>query len=184
MMLSEEYTKAEFFDRLDRDLSRRAELENKLSVSVDNRCTFTPGINQRSKNLKARSSYELSKGDFQRRENKKTQIRLKTEQEALQGMTFQPEITKRAQSAGKSRLQLRSDSSLFLEKYKLDQEKAAENRIKKMNEKRLHELDGCTFTPLTKECPSYVKRIAKSMAIVRAARASANPVKNTRPQWK
>ena len=41
--------------------------------------------------------------------------------------------------------------------------------LKKRHEE---EMDGCTFSPKTVECPAYVKRIAKSMAVVRAARTS------------
>ena len=183
MMLSEQYSKGEFLDRLDRDINRRSDFEAKLSVSVDNNCTFTPGINSKSKALPSRSSYDLSKGDLQRRENKQRMIRLKTEQELQSTLTFRPQISKRAQSAGKSYLELNSDSSIFLEKLKIEREKLEEKRMSELNQRRMHELDGCTFQPETKECPSYVKRIAKSMALVRAARAENNTEK-VKPQWR
>ena len=181
--LSEQYVKGEFLDRLEKDLSRRNELENKLSVSVDNNCTFTPGINAKSKHLKPRSSYEMSKGDFQRKENHQRQIRLKAEQETLQDMTFKPEITSKAKSSAKSKLKLSTDGPSFLDKYKNDQQKAHEKRLYELNEKRKVELEGCTFQPQTIDCPSYVKRIAKSMAIVKAAR-SEHLNQKVKPQWR
>ena len=36
------------------------------------------------------------------------------------------------------------------------------------------ELELCTFSPVTIDCPSYVKRIAMSMAAVKAAAAGQN----------
>jgi len=185
MDMSAQFSQGEFLDRLGRDISRRTDAEAKHSVSVDNNCTFTPGINAKSKNLPARSVYEMSKGDLQRKENKHRMVRLKTEQEALAGLTFQPEISQRARSAGRSRLQLSTDSSLFLEKYRIDQEKLDEKRRSEQNERKQHELDGCTFQPRTKECPSYVKRIAKSMALARAIKPpTLPPYAAMKPDWK
>ena len=46
----------------------------------------------------------------------------------------------------------------------------------------------CTFMPTTRECPSYVRRIAKSMAIVREAREkeirASGVAEKDKPQWK
>ena len=40
------------------------------------------------------------------------------------------------------------------------------------------ELELCTFSPQTIDCPSYVKRIAKSMAAVKAAAVANKGNKN------
>jgi hypothetical protein len=43
----------------------------------------------------------------------------------------------------------------------------------------------CSFTPKTRECPAYVKRIAKSMATIKAAKASESSVAGSeKPLWK
>ena len=44
-----------------------------------------------------------------------------------------------------------------------------------------------TFSPKTTECPEYVKRIAKSMSIVKAARNNTSNMldnSNIKPDWK
>ena len=186
VMLSEQYVKGEFFDRLEKDLSRRNELEEKLSVSVDHNYTFTPGINPRSKKLKPRSVTEMSKGDVARRSTHQRQIREKAEQETLEGMTFQPEITRLAKSSARSKIQITDDEQSFLEKYRKDQQKAEEKRLYEMNKRREDELKDCSFHPETTVCPSYIKRIAKSMAMVKAARAEHKNLRkmNAKPQWR
>lgn len=127
----------------------------------------------------------MSGGDLQRKENKQRMIRLKMEQEALEGITFSPEITRYAKQGGKkSKLQLSTDSCIFLEQYHRDREKKDEKIRDELMDRRERELEGCTFQPTTRECPQYVKRIAKSMAIVRAARAEAVPETASKPQWK
>ena len=183
-MLSEQYVKGEFFDRLDKDLSRRNELDQKLSVSVDNNCTFTPGINPRSKKMKSRSYTELSKGDVTRRATHHRQIREKTEQETFEEMTFQPEITRYAKNNAKSKINLADDEHSFLVKYRRDQQKAEEKRLFEMSKRREDELRDCSFHPETTVCPSYIKRIAKSMAVVKAARAEHKSQRQNRPQWR
>ena len=184
VMLSEQYVKGEFFDRLDKDLSRRNELDQKLSVSVDNNCTFTPGINPRSKKMKSRSYTELSKGDVTRRATHHRQIREKTEQETFEEMTFQPEITRYAKNNAKSKINLADDEHSFLVKYRRDQQKAEEKRLFEMSKRREDELRDCSFHPETTVCPSYIKRIAKSMAVVKAARAEHKSQRQNRPQWR
>jgi len=39
----------------------------------------------------------------------------------------------------------------------------------------------CTFTPRTREPPAYIVRMARSMAVARAARPAAPPA---RPGWR
>ena len=155
-------------------------------VSVDHNCTFTPGINPRSKKLKPRSVTEMSKGDVARRSTHQRQIREKAEQETLEGMTFQPEITKLAKSSARSKIQITDDEQSFLQKYRKDQQKAEEKRLYEMNKRREEELRDCSFHPETTVCPSYIKRNAKSMAMVKAARAEHKNLRkmNAKPQWR
>ena len=57
------------------------------------------------------------------------------------------------------------------------------------NDRRESDLEGCRtkaglFQPVTKECPEYVKRIAKSYKKIRAARAEASPKAQLKSCWK
>ena len=66
------------------------------------------------------------------------------------------------------------------------QQKAEEKRLYEMNKRREEELRDCSFHPETTVCPSYIKRIAKSMAMVKAARAEHKNLRkmNAKPQWR
>ena len=54
--------------------------------------------------------------------------------------------------------------------YKTDLDKKQGKRLDILQQKEDEKVAECTFTPQTTECPSYIKRIAKSMQVVRAAR--------------
>jgi hypothetical protein len=43
-------------------------------------------------------------------------------------------------------------------------------RKKILAQRQQEELDKCTFVPKTKECPAYVKRIARSLSIVKKSK--------------
>ena len=70
-------------------------------------------------------------------------------------------------------------------RYREKQAGLDEKRRQQQLEQEEKELDGCTFTPQTRDCPAYVKRIAKSMQIVKAAR-QADPNLNiaAKPDWR
>jgi hypothetical protein len=53
--------------------------------------------------------------------------------------------------------------------------------------KEEEESKDCTFSPKTIDCPEYVKRIAKSMAIVKSARNTSDftsDINMVKPEWK
>jgi hypothetical protein len=61
--------------------------------------------------------------------------------------------------------------------------KQQENERQKILEQReKEELQACTFEPKTKDCPAYVKRIARSLSVVRKSQAADE--QPSRPQWK
>merc|ERR1711885_75013 len=101
-------------------------------------------------------------------------------------MTFQPEITKKAKNSARSKLKITDNEQSFLEKYRVDKMRAEETRLYEMNKRREEELKDCSFQPETTVCPSYIKRIAKSMAMVKAARAEHknHRMRDARPQWR
>ena len=45
-------------------------------------------------------------------------------------------------------------------------------------------LKECTFAPEIHEAPAYVKRIAKSMALTRAARLPLKDASSAKPDWR
>jgi FAD synthase len=116
-------------------------------------------------------------------------MRLRCEQKELSELTFQPEISKKATKMGKTIVaaKLSEDPSKIIEWAKNEELKKEESRMQQLKEKEVKELETCTFAPQTKDCPAYIKRIAKSMAVVKAARSSDQTSvyqSASKPTWK
>lgn len=155
-----------------------------MEIASESNCTFQPKINKKSERLAARSPFDMSLGDSKRQETNRRLLKLEREQAALSGSTFKPKISTLAKELGKSHLQLSSEKTNFLEKYHeqlLEREKERQLELQRREEA---EREGCTFVPETRDCPAYVKRIAKSMAIVKAARGNSSVYSEEKPQWK
>lgn len=172
--MSENHFKGDFLDRLERDVLRRNDSENRLLASSrsDNGCTFQPSILEKSERLRSRSSYEMSRGDLLKRETNHRMMKLRLDREELNELTFKPEISYLAKNT-ESALRLKENPSYFLEYHKSSQSRRNQMKEKEMSVREEDELKSCTFFPVTIECPSYVKRIARSMAAVKAAAAQS-----------
>lgn len=179
-------------ERVRRDVINRKtkETNNKIEQNAkDVSCTFKPQISSKSAQLRPRSSYELSKGDLLKRESAQKLNKVRTEQEQLAAATFQPVISKYATKKQiKSKLNLTQPPGEFMEEYQRDLEKKQQTRESLLQQKNAEETKECTFKPQTTECPSYIKRIAKSMQVVRAARklneANKSPDQKPPSTWR
>lgn len=185
---SEKTSELDFMTRNQIEIERRRALEQQKQLSVgDENCTFRPKINSKSNEVRSRSIFELSTADHQRKENNRRALQLEAEQNELVNMTFQPKISNRGKREGKSVLQLSSDNSQFVEWLKQNNLKKEQKRLEIMREREEAEARDCTFSPKTTECPAYVKRIALSMSIVKAARNSTSELLDpeaSKPQWR
>lgn len=145
----------------------------------DPNCTFKPQILAKSENLRPRSVYELSRGDAVKREANQKMTKLRSEQEQLAEVTFQPVISKYAEkSHSKSLLNTNKNPKEFLDHYHREQTKLKDARVTSAKVREKKELEGCTFTPKTTACPAYIKRIAKSMQVVKASRRLSAEAQN------
>ena len=140
----------------------------------DTQCTFKPAILPQSEALRPRSVYELSRGDSLRRDSQLKLNKIRNEQEQLATATFQPVISKYAETKSKSLLNVTQNPGEFLEKYQKEQDRKKEERENIIKQREQQALEGCTFAPKTIQCPAYIKRIAKSMQIVKASRRLSN----------
>lgn len=179
--IADRHHKGEFIDRVQRDLLRREESEKKNHVRPPD-FTFTPTVTEKANSMRSKSLFELSRGDYHKKETNQKLIRLKYEQEELANMTFQPKISELAQEKAKSVLQLKNNPSGFLERHKLELDKQRKHQTEMKLQKQKQELESCTFQPATKECPAYIKRIAKSLAIVKSVKNEEEIP--SKPQWK
>ena len=156
----------------------------RAAVSADENCTFAPHINTRSERLRGRTVFEMSRGDMLKRDTTNRMMRLRSDQEELSEMTFKPEITTKAKKINEASKVSIKDTEKFLEMAKEKAQRKEGERLAELEKRERAEIDSCTFAPQTKECPAYVRRIAKSMAVVRAARANDSEPQVGRPTWK
>lgn len=179
-------SQGDFLDRVERDVLSRKDKLAKFEQGKELDISFAPKINSKSTKLRPRSSYELSSGDLLRKETNYRMSRLRLEQEQSVELTFQPEISKKAAVEGKSVIKAATVSTgQFVEWYKETRKKFDDKRVKAIEDRKQKELEACTFAPTTKSCPSYVKRIAKSMAIIKAAKnLDISRQSNNKPDWK
>jgi hypothetical protein len=98
-------------------------------------------------------------------------------------MTFRPALTPKA-NVVKSMLKVNEDPDRIIQWYGEKLERQEQERQRIFEERAQEELKDCTFNPQTKECPSYVKRIAKSMQVVKAARAAEQASMRSKPEWR
>lgn len=185
-MVDKRFKNTDFINRLERDLQKRTANEEGLSRSAHDALkeeTFKPKINSKSEKLQGRSPFEMSRGDMFRKDTTARLTKLQQEQEEMEITTFKPKYYTSKSQQKPSKLGLAQDPTQFLERYK---ENLAEHKNLCEQEKKRREDEEfaeCSFTPKTVDCPEYVRRIAKSMAIVKAAKSSQLPVDN-KPDWR
>lgn len=169
-------------ERVERDNQRRIhENIKKQTAAVAEKSTFNPELSAKANRMRPRSSYEMSRGDLLKKETNQRLLKLRMEQEELKKLTFKPEVSKMAQNS-RSTLKLKEDPNGYIQRYtKAEQDKDA-FRASMLQQKEQNERLDCTFQPMTKECPAYVKRIARSLSIVKAARTVEAPP--SRPEWR
>ena len=159
----------------------------KSQHDAQHECTFAPELTEKTKQLAegGRSVVELSKGDHLKRETGRKMLKLMHEQEQLKLLTFHPELVASSNAALKAQsvLKIATDPDNYLERLSKDMKKKKEAIRKKQQEQENKDLDECTFVPQTSECPGYIKRIARSMALTKTVTASAqeDPAK---PDWR
>ena len=170
-----------FMQRLAKDALRKehGKMKQKAEIARLESCTFKPNILASSRARPARSYTELSRGDSLKRETAARLMKLKAEQDELEGLTFQPKLNP---SNARSRLNILNDPDSYLERIQKQEENFSIRRRKALQEQEMKEFAECTFHPQINDAPSYIKRIAKSMALARDARP--NTKKRELPEWK
>lgn len=157
----------------------------KAQYEVDPECSFKPTLTNKSHELAegGRSVVELSRGDHLRKETTQKLLRLRKEQEELATLTFAPVVkhtTALARNAD-SRIKINSEPETYLERLQKDMKKKKSKIKTRQQQIEAKELEECTFIPQTSDCPGYIKRIARSMALTKQA-PTVNA--NDQPDWR
>ena len=186
MQLSDRNSKGEFLDRVERDALRRAENERNLSQHWERTPTFRPQILPKSSKLRSRSVHELSEGDYIKLEQSHRMLKHRTQRELMAELTFTPKISTRANEAKSFFSQAEYSNISIVDIYQTNLKRRESQRKEMLGQRSEEELQKCTFSPKTKRCPDYIKRIAKSMALVRAAKQAELERSKVfeKPQWK
>jgi hypothetical protein len=135
----------------------------------DQECTFRPVINRNARTRKARGPEAMSVGDAMKKEALQQAIKMQVEKESLEGVTFKPTISKPAQKL-QGRVTVTSDPDAFMKRLQAEKERKLQREEQLRLEKEKKELQECSFQPEVHEAPAYVKRIARTMRIVRGPR--------------
>lgn len=186
--MSERNSRGAFLERVERDHLRRVEHEDQAEKQalVDSEGTFQPKLFTRNK-LLGRSVYEMSQGDYLKAEQKLRLLKYRTERELLSELTFEPHLSKHSLAYGKSVFdrakELNSSvSDLYVSTLSNLQKQRGEQEKLRIEQ----DLAGCTFTPKTTKCPAYIKRIARSVSVSRAAKKAELEKSqiHEKPLWK
>ena len=144
VVVSPHTRQGEFLDRVERDVLRRNDAEQKAFTAKDFSCTFQPQLSKKVDKMKARSVYEMSRGDLLRRETSAKMMKLRIEREEMEQLTYQPEISRMGKKV-QSSLKLREDPAFFLQHYKGLESGRARRREMERQHRIQQEMENCTF---------------------------------------
>ncbi|GMI04562.1 hypothetical protein TrLO_g113 [Triparma laevis f. longispina] len=186
--LTQDRKQEDFLKRLKQYQVRKDHQQIKLQAqhNTDPECTFRPALNSKSNNLAegGRSVVELSRGDHLRKETTQKMLRLRHEQSQMKELTFAPQVNhsnKVARNAT-SRLKIVEDPDNYLSRLQQSAKNRKDVLRRKAQELEMKTLQECTFRPETSECPGYIKRIARSMALTKVDRQES--IEAGKPEWK
>lgn len=121
--------------------------------------------------------------------SKLDRLRKEREGEELKDSRPSPQISSYARQNGKSKLGkvLHSMPHESYVNQLREEEMRREMRRQQLSQsEREKEMEECSFQPKTTKCPSYIKRIAKSMSIAKRMREETESLKQdtNRPEWR
>jgi hypothetical protein len=187
LKMAKENLNSSFLERTRQAAMRKeqANMQRKAHARAsDPEHTFQPRINSSSRRLPPRSVDDMSRGDAMRRETAVRMMKLKLDQDKLAGLTFQPKTTRKGQYADvEGRLRVTSEPETYIERVQREAQLLSEKQRRALEDAEREEFSECTFQPEVHDAPAYVKRIARSMALTRAARG-AGSVAEEKPQWR
>ncbi|KAG9394363.1 hypothetical protein J8273_4004 [Carpediemonas membranifera] len=120
--------------------------------------SFTPSIQERSRQMRGRSAMELSVIDPMKAQVRRDQARRAKEQAEAEEATFTPKIVSRC---AKSRLgAMLQDPAQYLQQLSASAQAKEEERQRVFAQREEAELEGCSFRPTINECPAFMKNVA------------------------
>lgn len=143
-------------------------------------CTFTPKINKKSAALESRSVADLCHGDLLHRQATHASLKLQMDQEEIADLSFRPQLNKYLPPTGK--LKILTEPETYIQRMHDSENDYSERKRRALEDTEREEIAACTFQPKIHGAPSYVTRIAASMALTKASRKDGRS--EPKPSWK
>jgi hypothetical protein len=166
------------FEQRNQDLLKKRQ-EQGLLVE---KASFAPTITPQGRASRHRSVEELCYGDAERKQKKLEG--LKKLYEAEEARNYQQSLVPFPPSEASSRLRLLDESDSYLERIKQAREHRAIRAENERLKREAEELAECTYAPAIREAPEFVRRVARSMAIIRAQRTLEETEKEKKLDWR
>eukprot|EP00762_Andalucia_godoyi_P001871 ANDGO_06008.mRNA.1 hypothetical protein H257_02968 len=164
----------DFFRRQQRNAESKAPVSGVPENSSAPDITFQPRINPQSAKLRSRTVDELCYGDMMRKQAQMEAMKMMAEQKELENLTFRPALANsKVNERSKSRLRVLSEPESYTQRLREEQRARQQKFETAQRERELSELSSCTFRPEIHDAPDYVKRIARSMAIVKGQKSKS-----------
>eukprot|EP00937_MAST-01D_sp_MAST-1D-sp2_P002799 g2799.t1 len=106
------------------------------------------------------------------------------EQEELSELTFKPDIHDTQKDRVQGKLRISSEPETYLQRLQQSAKAFSEKQRRAIQAQEMAEFAQCTFQPKIHDAPAYVKRIAHSMKLTRAAQARMEGEKKAKPDWR
>lgn len=182
---------SDFMDRL-AVAARRRQRRSLDSASLparrshaDAECTFSPAISDLAARRARRSVDELSTGDALRQETSRRLLQLRAEHDHKRAYSFKPDLVATAtRPHAQSKLRVSSAPDTYLDRLRRENERRLEHQRRQQHEQDRRLLQDATFEPRTTKCPTYIKRIARGMALAKMAEQARSVDQPPRPDWR
>jgi len=175
---SKKLVKKDFYERNQELLERK---KFKVEQALNSTPLHKPKLTKRGKSAKPRGFKEMCYGDPLRKQEKISQKKEEAEQQVEE--LHRPHFSQnKSYSNVSSRLNLIGDPSSYVQRIKEMARQKERQALEFKESQEQQELSQCTHAPRTIDAPSYVKQIARNMAMLKAER-SVNQVPS-KPEWR
>ncbi|KAA6400064.1 MAG: hypothetical protein EZS28_004413 [Streblomastix strix] len=179
-MIAKERAAGDFLERLEQDQKRKALMRPRYEPSEVYECTFSPQINQKSKQLTERGFEAI--GEKMRRESRMERLKQEQELRDSQDCYFSPKQFARDVGV-ESKLGVLRDPETLMERIKKEREDKIE-RVKQEAARQEKSLEhNLTFSPHINETPEFIHKMALAMRALREAANQGMPPKPPQPSY-
>ena len=174
---SKKIVKSSFTERNEEMIKKKTEPK----IDYPDLCTFQPKITNLAKMRRNRSFAEMTYGDSKKKSEKIEYLKEMAE-EKLKELVNPSIFQSKSYANVKSKLQILDDPQSYIDRIKSQQRKKEIHAQINKEEKIRQEISECTHAPVVIDAPTYVKQIARNMAMIKAEMSVSK--KSPKPEWR